>query len=105
MSIISSIHFSIKNSPLLFLLHASSYFGNMAKSIRFSEIVESYENQSTSDEFYVWLEKLELVAELQGVTDLRKFLPLFLSGPAFAVYQQLSPAVKSDFDSLACKSD
>lgn len=72
----------------------------VAKGIRFSEIVKSYEDQNTSGEFYVWLEKLELVAKLQGVSDLPKFLPLFLSGPAFAVYQQLSSEVKDDYESL-----
>ena len=49
----------------------------VAKGIRFSEIVKSYEDQNTSGEFYVWLEKLELVAKLQGVSDLPKFLLCF----------------------------
>ena len=37
------------------------------------------------------------VAQLQGLTDLPKFVPLFLSGPAFSVYQQLSDETKNDY--------
>ena len=48
----------------------------------------------------MWIEKLELVAELQGVTELIKFVPLFLSGPAFAVYQQLGDEDKRDYEKL-----
>ncbi|XP_067943202.1 uncharacterized protein [Watersipora subatra] len=72
----------------------------MAKSVRFSDIIKSYKDYNTSGEFSVWIEKLELVAELQGVTDKLKFLPLFLSGSAFAVYQQLSNEVKADYNKL-----
>lgn len=72
----------------------------MSKSIRFSDIIKSYEDYNTSGEFFVWIEKLELVAKLQGVTDLTQFLPLFLAGPAFAVYQQLSDEVKADYNEL-----
>ena len=80
---------------------ATSYFGTMAnKAIKFSDIIKSYEDQNTSGEFYVWIEKLELVAQLQGITDLPKFVPLFLSGPAFAVYQQLGDTTKGDYDML-----
>ena len=71
-----------------------------SKAIKFSDIIKSYEDQNTSGEFFVWIEKLELVAQLQGLTDLPKFLPLFLSGPAFSVYQQLSDETKKDYDLL-----
>ena len=69
-------------------------------SVRFSDIIGKYVDYSTSGEFSVWVEKLELVAELQEVDDKLKFLPLFLSGPAFAVYQQLTAEVKKDYDKL-----
>ena len=69
-------------------------------SIKFSDIVKNYVDYNTSGEFSVWIEKLELVAQLQEITDKLKFLPLFLSGPAFAVYQQLSDGVRGDYDKL-----
>ena len=37
-----------------------------------------------------WLEKVQLVAALSGVTDLAKFIPLFLEGNALSVYLELS---------------
>lgn len=73
----------------------------MAKSFKYSDIIKNYEDQNVSGEFFVWIEKLELVAELQGgSTDILKLLPLFLAGPAFAVYQQLSAEVKADYEKL-----
>ena len=65
-----------------------------------SDIIKNYEDYNTSGEFSVWIEKLELVATLQKITDKLAFLPLFLSGPAFSVYQQLSDDIKADYDKL-----
>ena len=48
----------------------------------------------------VFREKLELVAEIQGVSDKTKFLPLFLTGGAFSVYQSLSKIEKEDYNGL-----
>jgi hypothetical protein len=41
-----------------------------------------------------WLTKIELVAELKGAKDLSQLLPLFLEGPAFAVYNEMSDVGK-----------
>jgi hypothetical protein len=43
-----------------------------------------------------WLEKVELVCSLRGVTGLHNIIPLRLTGGAFAVYQQLSAEEKKD---------
>ena len=43
-----------------------------------------------------WLEKAELVCNLRGITHLESFIPLRLTGGAFAVYQQLPDADKRD---------
>lgn len=43
-----------------------------------------------------WLEKVELVCSLRGVTELQEVIPLRLTDGAFAVYQQLSDAEKKD---------
>ena len=63
----------------------------------FSDIVKQYDGES---DFLEWVEKLELVAKLQKVKELENFLPLFLTGGAFLVYQGLSSEKKSDFNKL-----
>ena len=47
-----------------------------------------------------WLEKVELVCSLRGVTALETVIPLRLIGGAFAVYQQLTAAEKADSQSI-----
>lgn len=69
-------------------------------SVKVSDLIKPYEDQTVSGDFTEWLEKLELVAKLQKITEQKTFLPLFLAGPAFAVYQQLSDAVKDDYKKL-----
>ena len=56
-------------------------------SVKFSDIVRQNDGES---DFFEWAEKLELVAKLQKVKELENFLPLFLTGGAFLVYQGLS---------------
>ena len=43
-----------------------------------------------------WLEKVELICSLRGVTKLETVIPLRLSGGAFKVYQQIPAADRSD---------
>ncbi|KAK4315449.1 hypothetical protein Pmani_000020 [Petrolisthes manimaculis] len=47
-----------------------------------------------------WLEKLELVCRLRGVTKLEDVVPLRLTGGAFSVYQQLSSTDKGSYDKI-----
>lgn len=47
-----------------------------------------------------WLEKLELVCRLRGVTDLHNIVPLRLTGGAFSVYQQLKSTDKGNYDKI-----
>lgn len=68
-----------------------------AISVKFGDIIRQYDGQG---DFSEWLRKLELVAELQGVTNVEKFLPLFLSGGAFSVYESLEDDVRKDFAKL-----
>ena len=69
-------------------------------SVKLTDIITKYEDCATSGDFAEWIEKLELVATLQNITDLKTFLPLFLSGPAFAVYKQLAASDKEDYNNL-----
>ena len=68
-------------------------------NVKLSDIVTKYEGSSSGD-FMEWIEKLELVARLQNITELTAFLPLFLTGPAFAVYKQLPQATREDYVKL-----
>lgn len=68
-------------------------------TVKLSDIITRYEDNRSGD-FAEWLEKLELVAKLQNVSDLTSFLPLFLNGPAFAIYKQLSEEEKGDYEKM-----
>ena len=69
-------------------------------SIKLSDITYRYEDQSISGEFAEWIGKLELVAKLQKIEDLKLFLPLFLNGEVFAVYKQLPDSDIADYEKL-----
>lgn len=66
-------------------------------SVKFSDIIKQFSGEG---DFFEWVQKLELVAKLQKVTQLENFLPLFLVGGAFAVYQSLSDETKADYKLL-----
>ena len=66
-------------------------------AVRVSDIVQCFNGEG---DVVQWIEKLELVAELRGITDVQKILPLFLEGPAFAVYRKMNPAQKGDLSAI-----
>lgn len=87
---------SIKLVGLFYL--GTSYRGIMAKAqLRLSDIVSAFDGSSDFDE---WVNKVELVAELQNVKKLETFVPLFLSGPAYSVYDGLESSTKQDYSLL-----
>lgn len=47
-----------------------------------------------------WIEKLELVAELRKIGEVEKLLPLFLEGPAFAVFREMDSAKKGNLSDI-----
>lgn len=69
-------------------------------SVKLTDIIDKFEDSATSGDFLEWVEKLEMVAALQNVSDLKNFLPLFLKGPAFAVYKQINDADKADYQKV-----
>lgn len=69
-------------------------------SIKFSDIIKNYESCETSGDCSLWVERLELVAQLQNIKDKLQFPPSFLSRSAFAVYQQLLEEAKADCNCL-----
>ena len=52
------------------------------------KLVPEYDGSGTQS-VVEWLEKLELVCKLRGVTDVASVIPLHLSGGAFAMHLQL----------------
>lgn len=64
-------------------------------NIKCSDIIKQFDG---STDFAEWIQKLELVAKLQKVKELENFLPLFLTGGAFAVYQGLKDGDKADYE-------
>ena len=47
-----------------------------------------------------WLTKIKLVAKLKKIDDLSCLLPLYLEGPAFTIYNQLSDSEKADSEKI-----
>ena len=69
-----------------------------AKSeVRLTDLMRSYDG---TGDVCVWISKFELVAKLKKIDDLAQVLPLFLDGPAYAVYCELDEAKKSDVESV-----
>ena len=66
-------------------------------TVRFADMISPFDGSS---DFGEWIDKVELVASLQGIADRAKFFPLFLTGGAFAVYKGLEAAVKADYDKV-----
>lgn len=54
-----------------------------------------------SSDILVWLDRLQMLCDVQGVkSDMREIIPLFLDGPAYECYAQMSDEVKLDGPSL-----
>jgi hypothetical protein len=69
----------------------------MSVSVKCSEVIQPYNGETDCAE---WLRKVELVAKLQSIENLEKFVPLFLTGGAFAVYESLSDEQKDNYSKL-----
>ena len=61
---------------------------------RITDMIKPF--NGSNDEIATWISKVELVATLKDIKKLENFLPLYLEGPAFAVYEQIPKADKSD---------
>ena len=59
------------------------------------DMIKSFDG-SSGIEVETWLRKIKLVAKLKKVDALHEFLPLFLEGAAFAIYDQLTDKDKED---------
>ena len=61
--------------------------------VKLHEVVKCFNGD---EDVSTWLEKFELVANLRKMEKLEEVLPLFLEGPAFAVYSQMDTRDKKD---------
>ena len=77
---------------LLYKLFRQYNLSRMTTNVRASDMVARF-GGGTGENVVEWLKKVELVAKLQKIEDLAKFVPLFLEHAAFSVYDQL-PEVK-----------
>jgi hypothetical protein len=82
-----------------FLEHSFLYLAerSMAVSIKCTDVIRPYSGDTDCAE---WIRKVELVAKLQSIDELEKFIPLFLVGGAFSVYEALSDEKKTDYEKL-----
>jgi len=65
--------------------------------VRISDVLKTYDG---SGDVQQWLQKVELVASLQKIKDVSKLLPLFLEGPALAVYQEMESTNQEDYNEI-----
>ena len=66
-------------------------------SVKFSDIISQYDGSS---DFIEWVDKIELVAKLQKVSNLENFIPLFLTGSAYNVYKSISESDRKDYNTV-----
>ena len=66
-------------------------------NVKFADVIKMFDG---STDCANWLQKLELVASLQGVKRLEKFVPLFLEGGAFAVYTSIHEDDKQNYEKV-----
>lgn len=65
-------------------------------TLRFGDVLKSYSSKAESGDFKKWMTRVKAIAKIQKVEDLCSFLPLFITGEAFDVYQELSEETKQD---------
>ena len=66
-------------------------------NLRVTDVLNKF---SGDGDVTVWLKQAHLAKSLLKLKDLAVVIPLFLDGPAFAVYDQLSDAEKQDANKI-----
>ena len=69
----------------------------MARLIKLTDVITKFNGE---EDVAAWLDRLELVAGLQKVDNLTAVIPMFLEGPAYDVYSQLSVEDKRSLTQL-----
>jgi len=73
---------------------------DMGKLFSGSEVNRMVPSFDGRGDVTVWLKKVKLVAKLRGITDLHAVIPLYLDGPAFALYEELPEDAKDKVDRI-----
>lgn len=68
-------------------------------SVKLSDLVSKFSGDGSQD-ILEWLKKLELIASLQNIDGLARFVPLFLVDAAFAVYDQMKQEDKNSYKKI-----
>ena len=66
-------------------------------TLRLHDVVRPFSGEG---DVVQWLEKLEMVAKLRGISDLQNVLPLFLEGSAYAVFSEMDEMKKKDLAAI-----
>lgn len=82
----------------LYCLYVFCQVQAIAAMKRIEDMIRSFDG--TDGNVDTWLRKVKLVANLKNIEELASFIPLYLEGPAFAVYDQLSETAKQSSGSI-----
>ena len=66
-------------------------------NVKFGDLVSQYDGAS---DFTEWSDKFELVVKLQGLDEVEKIIPLFLTGGAFLVFKGMDDDAKKDYNKI-----
>jgi hypothetical protein len=66
-------------------------------SVKVTDVVRPFDGSGDVEH---WLQKAKLVAKLKKINELHEFLPLYLEGPAFSVYDQMPDDDKADAEKI-----
>lgn len=67
-------------------------------SLKIADVVKAYNGDG---DVTAWVRKLKLAATTtQQIKELASIIPMFLEGPAFAVYEQMDEKLKTDADAI-----
>jgi len=77
----------------------SSYRGSNG-AIRLQDVIQRFSGDKPGEDITVWRRQVRLVARLQNLGDLSAVVPLFLDGPALAVYEQMSDTDQGDVETI-----
>ena len=67
----------------------------MAKAVKLTDVVKTFTGSGDGD-IVTWIERFEVVAELQEIDGLAPVILLFLEGPAYDMFTQLPKEERSD---------
>jgi len=68
-------------------------------NVKLSDALSQYDG---TGDFFEWTRKLERVAKLQKIDEVQNLLPLFLTGGAYAVHEDIAEDDKGEGEDEVC---